>query len=291
MIKIKNLPPHPSRRECKIAAALLTRGLLKARPASSDENLQKLLNDRRIAEAIMSAVEYTELEVYDPLLAEFDLDFGPQPIPADRSRGLAKVTAFSSRPEGRVAIYLVLHENPERTPEWGVWRLDEPSCSQGTVFPFFRLGDFESEVQILESIFSSYRIDLPQIETVEFVTLDKRMSFLDLLEHVEEVKRNPDNQHVVLLDANPPQRIRIYSRTKGEWQCQRFDGEEVVLEMAIYLFDKEAISMREAASLTDLSLEEFMEQCGARRVPIIRLDAEELEHEFRGFPKPNIEDN
>ena len=117
------------------------------------DNSKKLfpfISDRAIAEKILELVPSIHLPVYEritPPLTDFPLTM-MLPMPDSEPRLPARVTAFTSAPWGRVGLFLVVFDNPEYTPWWGMWRLRQPSTKTGTRFPFFRLGDYD-DAQLL----------------------------------------------------------------------------------------------------------------------------------------------
>lgn len=60
-------------------------------------------------------------------------------------------------------------------------------------------------------------------------------------------------------------------------------SQEVRLEVAVNLFDREQISIGLAARIAGISVGAMIEECGRRRIPVIRVTAEELEQELAAF--------
>ncbi|WP_077732527.1 MULTISPECIES: type II toxin-antitoxin system prevent-host-death family antitoxin [Methylocaldum] len=56
--------------------------------------------------------------------------------------------------------------------------------------------------------------------------------------------------------------------------------EGVNVALAVKLFDEEALSLREAAKLAGMTLAEFMEECSAREIPVVRYSPEDLRQEL-----------
>jgi len=56
--------------------------------------------------------------------------------------------------------------------------------------------------------------------------------------------------------------------------------EGVRVSLAMKLFDNGAVSLRQGAKLAGMSLSEFMAECSARDVPVVRYPAEELAQEM-----------
>lgn len=161
----RDFPLPPTYWESYMAATLLTRGKLKAFShelgfGNNGAALRPLLDNRLLAEAILERVPSVRVPVYEWVLpplsrqvASEDDDqegdsmmalIGPEinPMPQHVRHLPARVTAFSSHPWGQVGVYLVLFDEPEQLPRWGMWYLREPSAKTGTRFPFFRLQDF-----------------------------------------------------------------------------------------------------------------------------------------------------
>lgn len=59
--------------------------------------------------------------------------------------------------------------------------------------------------------------------------------------------------------------------------------EGVNVALAVKLFDDEVVSLGQAAKLAGMALAEFMEECAARDVPVVRYEPEELEQEVKVF--------
>jgi predicted HTH domain antitoxin len=57
----------------------------------------------------------------------------------------------------------------------------------------------------------------------------------------------------------------------------------VNVALAVKLFDEEVLSLHEGARLAGMTLAEFMEECSAREVPVVRYSAEELRRELADF--------
>ncbi len=56
--------------------------------------------------------------------------------------------------------------------------------------------------------------------------------------------------------------------------------EGVRVSLAIRLFGDDAVSLRQGAKLAGMTLSEFMAECSARDVPVVRYAAEELDQEL-----------
>ena len=52
------------------------------------------------------------------------------------------------------------------------------------------------------------------------------------------------------------------------------------VSLALKLFDDGAVSLRQGAKVAGMSLSEFMVECSARGVPVVRYPAEELKQEM-----------
>ena len=59
--------------------------------------------------------------------------------------------------------------------------------------------------------------------------------------------------------------------------------EGVNVALAIKRFDEDVLSLGQAARMAGLSLAEFMEECSAREVPVVRYSPEALERELKDF--------
>lgn len=59
--------------------------------------------------------------------------------------------------------------------------------------------------------------------------------------------------------------------------------EGVKVALAVKLFDEEVVSMGLAAKLAEMTLAEFMEECAARDVPVVRYEPKEVEQEVKVF--------
>ena len=57
--------------------------------------------------------------------------------------------------------------------------------------------------------------------------------------------------------------------------------EGVRVPLAMKLFDGGAVSLRQGAKLAGMSLSEFMADCSARDVPVVRYPPEDLAREMR----------
>jgi hypothetical protein len=122
-------------------------------------SLLPLLDNRPLAEAVIERVPSIRIPVYEWVLPplsnawardsedeDWEMELiGPEikPMPGHVRYLPARVTAFTSSPWGQVGVYLVLFDEPEQSPRWGMWYLREPSARIGTRFPFFRTGDFD----------------------------------------------------------------------------------------------------------------------------------------------------
>lgn len=155
-------PQPPTRWESRMAAALLTRGKLKAftHQTGFGENAiaqVPLLEDRELAEAIIERVPHIRIPVFqritppltdypDRVLEDWERDlanYAMRPMPKNEPHLPARVTAFTSHPWGRIGVFLVVFDAPELPVSWGIWYLREPSAKTGGAMPFFRLGDFD----------------------------------------------------------------------------------------------------------------------------------------------------
>lgn len=155
-------PQPPTRWESHMAAALLTRGKLKAftHQTGFGENAiaqVPLLEDRELAEAIIERVPHIRIPVFEritPPLTDYPgrepedwepglTSYAMRPMPKDEPHLPARVTAFTSHPWGRIGVFLVVFEDPELPVSWGLWYLREPSAKTGSAMPFFRIGDFD----------------------------------------------------------------------------------------------------------------------------------------------------
>ena len=56
--------------------------------------------------------------------------------------------------------------------------------------------------------------------------------------------------------------------------------EGVRVSLAVRLFDDDAVSLRQGAKLAGMTMSEFMSECSARNVPIVRYPPEELDQEL-----------
>ncbi|MBK7765643.1 MAG: UPF0175 family protein [Sulfuritalea sp.] len=56
--------------------------------------------------------------------------------------------------------------------------------------------------------------------------------------------------------------------------------EGVRVSLAMKLFDGGAVSLRQGAKMADMSLSEFMAECSARDVPLVRYPPEDLAQEM-----------
>ncbi len=54
----------------------------------------------------------------------------------------------------------------------------------------------------------------------------------------------------------------------------------VRMSLAMKLFDSDAVSLRQGAKLAGMSLSEFMAECSARDVPVVRYPPEDLAQEM-----------
>ena len=59
------------------------------------------------------------------------------------------------------------------------------------------------------------------------------------------------------------------------------DAREVLLELAIKLFDREQVSLGIAARIACLSISEMIDELGKREIAVIRCSAEEFEEEMK----------
>jgi len=53
--------------------------------------------------------------------------------------------------------------------------------------------------------------------------------------------------------------------------------------LAVKLFDKDVVSPVQGAKLAGMTLAEFMEECSARNVPVVRHSPQELERELTAY--------
>ncbi len=56
--------------------------------------------------------------------------------------------------------------------------------------------------------------------------------------------------------------------------------EGVRVSMAVKLFDDDAVTLRQGAKLAGMTLSEFMVECSANNVPVVRYSPEDLEQEM-----------
>jgi prevent-host-death family protein len=56
--------------------------------------------------------------------------------------------------------------------------------------------------------------------------------------------------------------------------------EGVNVALAVKLFDENVLSLHEAAKLAGMTLAEFMEECSAREIPVVRYSPEDLQQEL-----------
>ena len=97
--------------------------------------------------------------------------------------------------------------------------------------------------------------------------------------------------------AEQPARI-IHDIEKGESALVTKDGrplfvavpvdEELIklglpLALAIRLYEQEAVSLGKAAQIAAVSVSEFIDHLGARRIPVVRYSQRELEEELAAF--------
>lgn len=155
-------PSPPTRWESQMAAVLLTHGKLKGFThemgfGTNGASQVPLLNDRELAESIIQRVPHIRIPVYESVTPpltdhpERDLedweeameDYHMRPMPSYVHHLPARVTAFTSYPWGRIGVFLVVFDDPEKPVRWGLWYLREPSAKSGCAMPFFRLGDFD----------------------------------------------------------------------------------------------------------------------------------------------------
>jgi len=59
------------------------------------------------------------------------------------------------------------------------------------------------------------------------------------------------------------------------------DAREVLLELAVSLYDREQVSIGIAARIACLSISEMIDELGKRQIPVIRYSAEEFEEEMK----------
>lgn len=59
--------------------------------------------------------------------------------------------------------------------------------------------------------------------------------------------------------------------------------EGVAVALAVKLFDEEVLTLRQAAKVAGMTLAQFMEECSAREIPVVRYSTEELEQEVKVF--------
>lgn len=59
--------------------------------------------------------------------------------------------------------------------------------------------------------------------------------------------------------------------------------EGVAVALAVKLFDEEVLTLRQAAKVAGMTLAQFMEECSARDIPVVRYSPEELEQEVKVF--------
>ena len=59
------------------------------------------------------------------------------------------------------------------------------------------------------------------------------------------------------------------------------DPKKVRLEIAVYLFDKDQISIGVASSIASLSISEMIDELGRRRIPVVRYSEEEFAEEMK----------
>ncbi len=159
-----------------MAAALLQRGMLKAFDSngflfgSNTIHLLPFMKNRGLAERIMASVPFIRIPVYEmvtpPLtdrsereLEDWELEFEDwhmRPMPENEPHLPARVIAFTSQPWGRVGLFLVLFDDTELLPVWGMWYLRQPSAKTGTNSPFFRLGDYDDAQLLMWMVLKPY---------------------------------------------------------------------------------------------------------------------------------------
>jgi predicted HTH domain antitoxin len=59
--------------------------------------------------------------------------------------------------------------------------------------------------------------------------------------------------------------------------------EGVKVALAVKLFEEDVLTLRQAAKVGGMSLAEFLEECAARDIPVVRYGPEELEQEVKVF--------
>jgi hypothetical protein len=120
------------------------------------KSAQSFDSTRELAMRVVHGSPSVDLMVLDPIGPLYDEDLCM--LSADpASAGWAKVAAYSSEPwGGRMGLLVAAPRDEARGVYWGHWRLDEPSPSQGSSFPFFRLGDLEDASALLARVLAVF---------------------------------------------------------------------------------------------------------------------------------------
>lgn len=111
------------------------------------------------------------------------------------------------------------------------------------------------------------------------MSLVKAVRVRDLKDNPSKALRAARKEPVLVLNRDEPEAMILSIRDLGP------ETENVRVSLARALYDADALSLGQAARLSGLPLEGFIEHLGARGIPVFRLTPEELRRDIEVVEK------